>query len=100
MQCKLWPRNEEERTQAVEEGNLDLDQVLTQDDLVKSDDVFFAATGITGGELLRGVRYRGDFAETYSIMMRSKSGTMRRFESHHHIGMKRNLPAGAAYVPD
>jgi fructose-1,6-bisphosphatase/sedoheptulose 1,7-bisphosphatase-like protein len=62
--------------------------------------VFFAATGITPGEFLRGVRYHGDYAETYSIMMRSRSGTMRRFETHHHIGMKRGLPAGAAYVPD
>jgi fructose-1,6-bisphosphatase/sedoheptulose 1,7-bisphosphatase-like protein len=49
---------------------------------------------------LRGVRYRGDIAETYSIMMHSLSGTMRRFETHHNIGMKRDLPAGAAYVPD
>jgi fructose-1,6-bisphosphatase/sedoheptulose 1,7-bisphosphatase-like protein len=46
------------------------------------------------------VRYRGDYAETFSIMMRSRSGTMRRFETHHHIGLKRNLPADAAYVPD
>jgi fructose-1,6-bisphosphatase II len=100
MQCKLWPRSEEERQRALEAGNRDLDRVLCLDDLVASDDVFFAATGVTGGELLRGVRYRGDFAETYSIMMRSRSGTMRRFETHHHIGLKRNLPAGAAYVPD
>jgi fructose-1,6-bisphosphatase II len=100
MQCKLWPRSEEERQKALDGGNQDLDRVLTLDDLVGSDDVFFAATGITPGEFLRGVRYHGDYAETYSIMMRSRSGTMRRFETHHHIGMKRGLPVGAAYVPD
>jgi fructose-1,6-bisphosphatase II len=100
MQCKLWPRSDEERQKAVDAGNQDLDRVLTLDDLVGSDDVFFAATGITSGEFLRGVRYHGDYAETYSIMMRSRSGTMRRFETHHHIGMKRGLPVGAAYVPD
>jgi len=100
MQCKLWPRSEEERQKAIDAGNKDIDRVLTMDDLVASDDVFFAASGITTGEFLRGVRYRGETAETYSIMMRSLSMTMRRFETHHHMGMKRNLPAGAAYVPD
>ncbi|HZU13562.1 MAG TPA: class II fructose-bisphosphatase [Chloroflexota bacterium] len=100
MQCKLYPRNDEEREKSIAAGNTDLDRVLTLDDLVASDDVFFAATGITNGEFLRGVRYSGDFAQTYSIMMRSRSGTMRRFETNHHIGLKRNLPSGAAYVPD
>lgn len=100
MQCKLWPRSEEERRKAIDAGNKDLDRVLTMDDLVSSDDVFFAATGITTGEFLRGVRYRGEMAETYSIMMRSRSMTMRRFETHHNIGMKRDLPADVAYVPD
>jgi fructose-1,6-bisphosphatase II len=70
------------------------------DDLAGSNDVFFAATGITSGEFLRGVRYRGDYAQTYSIMMRSRSGTMRRFETHHHLGLKRDLAMGASYVPD
>ena len=100
MQCKLWPRSEEERGRAEEAGNKDLDRILTLDDLVRSDDVMFAATGITNGEFLRGVRYSGDYAETYSIMMRARSGTTRRLETQHHIGMKRNLPMGAAYVPD
>ena len=100
MQCKLWPRSDEERQKARDAGNLDLDRVLTMDDLVRSDDVFFAATGITSGEFLRGVRYRGDYAETNSIMMRSRSGTMRRFDTHHHLGLKRDLPTGAAFVPD
>lgn len=100
MQCKLWPRSEEERQAAIDAGNPHLDQVFTLDDLVGSDDVFFAATGITGGEFLRGVRYMGDYAQTHSIMMRSRSGTMRRFETHHNIGIKRDQPVGAAYVPD
>jgi fructose-1,6-bisphosphatase II len=99
MQCKLWPRNDEERQRASTAGQ-DLERVYSMHDLVRSDDVLFAASGITNGEFLRGVRYRGDFAETYSIMMRSRSGTMRRLETHHHIGMKRNLPTGSAYVPD
>jgi fructose-1,6-bisphosphatase II len=100
MQCRLWPRSDEERRQAEEAGNKDLDRVLTLDDLVSSDDVFFAATGITSGQFLRGVRYQGERAHTHSIMMRSRSGTVRSIETHHHIGMKRNLPMGAAYVPD
>lgn len=100
MQCKLWPRSEEEGRRAAESGDVDLERVLTMDDLVSSDDVFFAATGITDGEFLRGVRYRGETAETYSIMMRSRSGTVRRIGTHHSIGLKRNLPMGAAYVPD
>jgi fructose-1,6-bisphosphatase II len=100
MQCKLWPRSDEERQRAIESGNTDLDKVFTLHDLVGSDDVLFAATGITNGEFLRGVRYRGDYAETYSIMMRARSGTMRRLDTHHSIAMKRNLPMGAAYVPD
>jgi fructose-1,6-bisphosphatase II len=100
MQCKLWPRSPEERQRAVDAGNTQLDKVFTIDDLVASDDCFFAATGITNGEFLQGVRYRGDYAETYSIMMRSRSGTMRRFESHHNLRLKTNLQAGEAYVPD
>jgi fructose-1,6-bisphosphatase II len=100
MQSKLWPRSEDERQKAIAAGNEDVDRVLSMDDLVRSDDVFFAATGITSGEFLRGVRYQGPYAQTYSIMMRSRSGTMRRFETHHHIGLKRKLPMGAAFVPD
>jgi fructose-1,6-bisphosphatase II len=100
MQCKLWPRTAEERQKAIDAGNHDLEKVFSLDDLVASDDCFFAATGITNGEFLRGVRYGGDTAETYSIMMRSRSGTMRRFESHHNMRLKRGLEAGEAYVPD
>ncbi len=82
IQARLWPRDEDERRKAVEAGH-DLDRVLTTDDLVTSDNVFFVATGITDGELLRGVRYHGGGAETYSLVMRSKSGTIRSLASEH-----------------
>ena len=84
MQCKLWPRNEEERQAAIEEGQ-DLDRVLTINDLVKGDNVFFAATGITTGALLRGVRYYGGGASTQSLVMRSRSGTIRKINSNHRL---------------
>ncbi len=83
IQGKLWPRNDEERKAAVDAG-YDLDKVLMLDDLVSGDDVFFAATGITDGELLRGVRYWGEGAGTQSLVMRSKSGTIRIIEAQHH----------------
>jgi fructose-1,6-bisphosphatase II len=82
IQCKLWPRKEEERQKALDEG-LDLERVLTIDDLVQGDNVFFAATGVTDGELLQGVKYFGSGAKTYSIVMRSKSGTVRLVEATH-----------------
>jgi fructose-1,6-bisphosphatase II len=82
IQCKLWPRNEEERQKALDEG-LDLERVLTTDDLAQGDNVFFAATGVTDGELLQGVKYFGSGAKTYSIVMRSKSGTVRLVEAVH-----------------
>ncbi len=82
MQCKLWPRNEEERQWALEQGR-EIDKVLTIDDLVAGENVFFAATGITDGELLKGVRYSGKGARTSSLSMRSKSGTVRTIEASH-----------------
>lgn len=82
IQGRLWPRNEEEKQEAIDAG-YDLDRVLKTNDLV-SGDCFFAATGVTDGELLRGVRYRGDGATTYSIVMRSRSGTIRKIEADHH----------------
>lgn len=84
MQGKLWPRNDRERKAAVDAG-YDLAQVLTIDDLVRSDDVFFAATGITDGELLKGVRFTNRGAISDSLVMRSKSGTVRRVEATHNI---------------
>jgi fructose-1,6-bisphosphatase II len=82
MQCTLSPRNDQERDQASEDG-LDLEKVLSINDLVRSDNVFFAATGITDGELLEGVRYFGGGARTRSLVMRSKSGTVRFIEATH-----------------
>jgi fructose-1,6-bisphosphatase II len=82
IQGRLWPRNEEERTQLVEAG-LPPERVLTTDDLVAGEDVFVAATGVTAGSLLRGVRYLPNGAITDSIVMRSRSGTSRRIEATH-----------------
>jgi fructose-1,6-bisphosphatase II len=79
---KLWPRNDEERQSLIDDGYR-LDDVLTTDDLVGSQNVFFAATGVTTGALLRGVRYTRDGATTDSIVMRSRSGTVRRIEATH-----------------
>jgi len=84
IQCKLWPRDESERQYARKFG-INLDQVLTTDDLVKGDNVFFAITGVTDGELLEGVRYKGDYVTTESIIMRSKSGTFRRIQAEHRL---------------
>jgi len=92
MQCKLWPRNEDERQLAVQEG-IDLDRVLTIDDLVQGDNVFFAATGITSGALLRGVRYFGGGATTQSLVMRSRSGTIRLINSRHRLEKLRRFSA-------
>ncbi len=82
LQGRLWPRNDAERAQLVEAG-FDLDQVLTTDELVSGEDVFVAATGVTTGALLRGVRYTKEGAQTDSIVMRSRSGTVRRIEAQH-----------------
>jgi fructose-1,6-bisphosphatase II len=79
---RLWPRNDEERTTALDAG-YDLDRVLDTQALVSGDDVFFAATGITDGDLLKGVRYWGDGARTQSLVMRSKSGTIRTIDATH-----------------
>jgi fructose-1,6-bisphosphatase II len=84
MQCKLWPRNEEEASRCRDLG-MDLDRVLTLNDLVSSDNVFFAATGITDGEFLKGVKYHGDRIKTTSMVMRSKSGTIRYVEAIHQL---------------
>ena len=82
LQGRLWPRNEDERRQLVDAG-YDLDRVLTTDDLVSGEDVFVAATGVTTGALLRGVRSTREGAVTHSIVMRSRSGTVRLIEAHH-----------------
>ena len=94
MQGKLWPRNDDERRRLVEAG-YDVDAVLTHDDLVRGDDVFVAATGVTGGSLLRGVRVVGDRVETESIVMRSRSGTVRRIVASHPLTKIQSLLKGA-----
>ncbi|KAA0234118.1 MAG: class II fructose-bisphosphatase [Actinobacteria bacterium] len=90
MQGRLWPRDDAERKAAVAEG-YDLDKVLTIDDLVNSDNCFFAATGITDGDLLKGVQYGSAMATTYSLVMRSKSGTVRLVEARHRLGKLRDF---------
>jgi fructose-1,6-bisphosphatase II len=82
IQGKLWPRNDEERKAALDAG-YDLDQVLTQDVLVASDNCFFASTGITDGDLLKGVHFTADGATTQSLVMRSRSGTVRMVDGFH-----------------
>ena len=82
IQGRLWPRNDSERDAAVAAG-YDLSQVLTTDDLVQGDNCFFAATGITDGDLLKGVRYHPQSAITQSLVMRSRSGTVRLVDAHH-----------------
>ena len=84
IQAKLWPRDDSERVFAAEEG-LDLDQVLTTRDLVDSDNTFFAATGVTRGPLLKGVRFGSDHTVTHSVVMRSRSGTVRFIEAQHRV---------------
>jgi fructose-1,6-bisphosphatase II len=84
MQGKLYPRNDEE-TQKLVDAGYDIDRVLTTEDLVSGEEVFFAATGLTNGALLRGVRYREDKIITDSMVMRSKSGTVRYVEGHHQV---------------
>ena len=82
IQCKIWPRNDEERHKLTADG-IDLEKVYMTNDLVKGNDVAFAATGITSGELVDGVQYFGWGARTSSIMMRSRSGTVRYIQARH-----------------
>jgi fructose-1,6-bisphosphatase II len=83
IQCKLWPRNDDERALA-QENAIDLARIYHTEDLVRGENVFFAATGLTDGEFLRGVRYFSGGASTHSVVMRSSSGTVRYIESRHH----------------
>src|SRR5690349_21722388 len=101
LQGRLWPKDDAEREKALEAGH-DLDRVLTTDDLVRGDNVFFCATGVTDGDLLRGVHYRAGGATTQSIVMRSKSGTVRMIDGFHSLHKLReyssvdfDLPEGA-----
>ena len=92
IQARLWPRDLNEREAAIAAGH-DLDKVLTTKDLVGGEDIFFCATGITDGELVRGVRYFADSVQTESIVMRSKSGTIRVVDSLHQLGKLRAYSA-------
>ena len=84
IQGRLWPRDDAERRRAMDAGH-DLDRVLTTGDLVTGDNIFFCATGITDGELVEGVRYTPEGPTTHSIVMRSKSGTIREIRSEHRL---------------
>lgn len=92
IQGRLWPKDDAERQKALDAGH-DLNRVLLTDDLVSGDNVFFVATGITDGELLRGVRYRSSTALTSSLVMRSKSGTIRNIDSQHRLAKLRAYSA-------
>jgi fructose-1,6-bisphosphatase II len=87
---RLHPRSDEERDEAIDAG-YDLTQVLTADDLVSGNDAFFSATGVTDGDVLQGVRYYPDHATTESIVMRSRSGTVRRVTGRHDRAKLRTL---------
>ncbi len=92
IQARLWPRDDSERRYAREEG-LDLEQVLTTRDLVDSDNTFFAATGVTPGELLDGVRFGSHSVRTNSLVLRSKTGTVRFMDAIHRVEQLRDLSA-------
>jgi fructose-1,6-bisphosphatase II len=94
IQGRLWPIDDDERQRAIDAGhNLDPDHVLTTDTLVTGDDCFFVATGITDGELMRGVRYRAGGCTTHSLVMRSRSGTIRSITSEHKLQKLRTFAA-------
>lgn len=92
IQGRLWPRNDTERQAAIDAG-YDLSRVLTTRDLVDSDDVFFSATGITDGVLMEGVRHTKDYVFTQSLVMRSRSNTIRTVNAEHNLSKLRELGA-------
>jgi len=92
MQARLWPEDDEDRARCKEMGITDITRILYMDDMVKGDDAIFAATGVTDGELLRGVRFTGgDMGETHSLVMRYKTGTIRYIKAVHRLTRKPNL---------
>ncbi|MFL5821126.1 MAG: class II fructose-bisphosphatase [Solirubrobacteraceae bacterium] len=96
MLGRLWPRSDEERRAALDAG-YDLERVLTVDDLVAGEHCFFSATGVTDGDVLQGVRYRGASATTESLVMRSRSGTVRRIGARHDRAKLRAI-TGAGHL--
>jgi fructose-1,6-bisphosphatase II len=99
IQGRLWPQTDDERAKARDAG-LDLDQVLTTDELVRGNNVFFCATGVTDGDLLRGVHYRAGGCTTQSIVMRSKSGTVRMIDGYHRLTKLREYASVAFDLSD
>lgn len=93
IQGKLWPKDEKERQKALAAG-IDLNKVYTTEELCGGDDVYFAATGVTGGDMLKGVRYFNGGAETHSIVMRSRSGTVRWVDALHDFTRMDKSPGG------
>ncbi|MGE8081799.1 class II fructose-bisphosphatase [Peribacillus loiseleuriae] len=91
LQGKLLPQSEEELIRCKKMGIEDVNQVLRMEDLVRGDDAIFAATGVTDGELLKGVQYKGNMGTTHSIVMRAKSGTVRFIEGEHSLKKKPDL---------
>jgi fructose-1,6-bisphosphatase II len=91
LQGKLLPQSEEELKRCKEMGIEDVDRVLYMDDLVKGEDAIFAATGVTDGELLKGVQFKGSIGTTQSLVMRAKSGTVRFVDGRHSLKKKPNL---------
>jgi fructose-1,6-bisphosphatase II len=98
IQCKAWPRDDKERQAAIDKGE-DLKKVYATEDLISSDDVFFAATGVSSGALLKGVRYFSGGAQTQSIAMRGRSGTMRWVDARHNFNKLEKLDS-MKYVKD
>jgi fructose-1,6-bisphosphatase II len=98
IQCKGWPRDEKEKQYAIDQGE-DLKKVYTTEDLISTDDVFFAATGVSSGNLLKGVRYFSGGATTQSIAMRGRSGTLRWIDARHNFEKLEKLDMNA-YVKD
>jgi len=93
IQGRLWPKDDEERQRAIDHGHdLDPSHVLATDDLVTGDDCFFVASGITDGELMQGVHFRAHGATSQSLVMRSRSGTVRLISSEHRFEKLQTLP--------
>jgi fructose-1,6-bisphosphatase II len=99
IQGRLWPKDDEEREKAIGAGH-DLSRVLTTNDLVSGDNVFFCATGVTDGDLLRGVHYRAGGCTTQSIVMRSKSGTVRMIDGFHSLNKLREYASVDFDLPE
>jgi fructose-1,6-bisphosphatase II len=98
MQGRLWPEDDEDRARAAKLGVVDVNKVLRMEDLVKGEDVIFAATGITDGDMLKGVQFTGKGATTHTLVMRAKTGTIRFIEAIHRFDKKPNY--GKSFIPD